>query len=44
MQLDSRHPITVDKLRSLHPGGGTMATYDPVARGRVQFLEVPGMM
>ena len=22
MQLDSRHPITVDKLRSLHPGGG----------------------
>ncbi|MDP2079675.1 MAG: hypothetical protein Q8K08_01770 [Pseudotabrizicola sp.] len=36
------HPITADKLRGLHPGGGMMATYDPVGRGRVQFLDVPG--
>lgn len=41
-RMKAGHPITVDKLRSLHPGGGAMATYDPVARGRVQFLDVPG--
>ena len=41
-RMKAGHPITVDKLRSLHPGGGVMATYDPVAKGRVQFLDVPG--
>ncbi|MDO9637291.1 MAG: RecQ family ATP-dependent DNA helicase [Pseudotabrizicola sp.] len=41
-RMKAGHPITVDKLRGLHPGGGVMATYDPVGRGRVQFLDVAG--
>ncbi|MBC2834088.1 RecQ family ATP-dependent DNA helicase [Paragemmobacter straminiformis] len=41
-RMKAGHPITVDKVRSLHPGGGVMATYDPVGRGRVQFLDVAG--
>jgi len=41
-RMKAGHPITVDKLRSLHPGGGVMATYDPVGQGRAQFLDVPG--
>lgn len=41
-RMKAGHPITVDKLRSLHPGGGVMAAYDPVGRGRVQFLDVSG--
>ncbi len=40
--MKAGHPITVDKVRSLHPGGGVMATYDPVGKGRVQFLDVAG--
>ncbi|AWB47607.1 RecQ family ATP-dependent DNA helicase [Gemmobacter aquarius] len=41
-RMKAGHPITVDKVRTLHPGGGVMATYDPVSRGRVQFLDVVG--
>ncbi len=41
-RMKAGHPITVDKLRSLHSGGGVMATHDPVGKGRVQFLDVPG--
>ena len=40
-RMKAGHPITVDKLRSLDPGGGVMAGYDPVGKGRVQFLDVP---
>lgn len=39
-RMKAGHAITVDKLRSLDPGGGVMAQYDPVGRGRVQFLDV----
>ncbi len=39
-RMKSGHPITVDKMRSLDPGGGAMASYDPVGKGRVQFLDV----
>jgi ATP-dependent DNA helicase RecQ len=39
-RMKAGHPITVDQLRGLHPGGGVMANLDPVARGRVQFLDV----
>jgi ATP-dependent DNA helicase RecQ len=39
-RMKSGHPITVDKMRSLDPGGGAMAGYDPVGKGRVQFLDV----
>jgi ATP-dependent DNA helicase RecQ len=41
-RMKSGHPITVDKVRGLDPGGGVMATYDPVGKGRVQFLDVSG--
>lgn len=41
-RMKAGHPISVDKLRGLDPGGGVMATYDPVGRGRVQFLDVGG--
>jgi ATP-dependent DNA helicase RecQ len=41
-RMKAGHPITVDKLRGLDPGGGVMATYDPVGKGRVQFLDVEG--
>lgn len=41
-RMKAGHPITVDKRRGLDPGGGVMATYDPVGRGRVQFLDVAG--
>ncbi len=41
-RMKAGHAITVDKLRSLDPGGGAMAQYDPVAQGRVQFLDVAG--
>lgn len=41
-RMKAGHPITVDKLRGLQPGGGAMATYDSVGRGRVQFLDVAG--
>jgi ATP-dependent DNA helicase RecQ len=41
-RMKAGHPITVDKLRLLEPGGGTMAAFDPVGRGRVQFLDVAG--
>ncbi|ACM01836.1 DNA helicase [Cereibacter sphaeroides KD131] len=39
-RMKARHPITVDKMRSLDPGGGAMARHDPVGQGRVQFLDV----
>ena len=39
-RLKSGHAITADKMRSLDPGGGVMAGYDPVGKGRVQFLDV----
>jgi ATP-dependent DNA helicase RecQ len=39
-RMKAGHPIIVDKMRSLHPGGGVMARHDPVGQGRVQFLEV----
>lgn len=39
-RLKSGHAITVDKMRSLDPGGGVMSGYDPVGKGRVQFLDV----
>jgi ATP-dependent DNA helicase RecQ len=39
-RMKSGHPITVDKMRSLEPGGGAMAAHDPVGKGRVQFLDV----
>ncbi|GGO34481.1 helicase [Gemmobacter aquaticus] len=38
-RMKAGHAITVDKMRSLDPGGGVMARYDPVGRGRVQFLD-----
>ena len=38
--MKSGHAITVDRMRSLDPGGGVMAGYDPVGKGRVQFLDV----
>jgi ATP-dependent DNA helicase RecQ len=41
-RMKAGHPITVDKMRGLDPGGGVMARLDPVARGRVQFLDVAG--
>ena len=41
-RMKAGHPITVDQLRGLDPGGGVMATYDPVGQGRVQFLDVAG--
>jgi ATP-dependent DNA helicase RecQ len=41
-RMKAGHAITVDKLRSLDPGGGTMARFDPVGQGRVQFLDVSG--
>jgi len=41
-RMKAGHPITVDKMRSLDPGGGVMAGYDPVGQGRVQFLDVAG--
>lgn len=39
-RMKAGHPITVDQLRGLSPGGGDMAALDPVGRGRVQFLDV----
>ena len=39
-RMKAGHPITVDKMRSLDPGGGVMARHDPVGQGRVQFLDV----
>lgn len=39
-RMKAGHPITVDKMRSLDPGGGVMARLDPVGQGRVQFLDV----
>lgn len=39
-RMKAGHPITVDKMRSLDPGGGVMAGHDSVAQGRVQFLDV----
>ncbi len=39
-RLKSGQAITVDKMRSLDPGGGVMSGYDPVGKGRVQFLDV----
>lgn len=39
-RMKAGHPITVDRLRGLDPGGGVMAIHDPVGRGRVQFLDV----
>ncbi len=41
-RMKAGHAITVDNLRGLDPGGGAMATFDPVGRGRVQFLDVAG--
>lgn len=41
-RMKAGHPITVDRMRSLEPGGGVMARLDPVGRGRVQFLDVTG--
>lgn len=41
-RMKAGHPITVDKLRGLDPGGGVMAIHDPVGKGRVQFLDVAG--
>ncbi len=41
-RMKAGHAIKVDKLRSLDPGGGAMAQYDPVGQGRVQFLDVAG--
>ncbi|WP_183077429.1 RecQ family ATP-dependent DNA helicase [Paenirhodobacter hankyongi] len=41
-RMKAAHPITVDKMRSLDPGGGMMAGVDPVGQGRVQFLDVAG--
>lgn len=39
-RMKAGHPITVNRLRGLDPGGGTMAIHDPVGRGRVQYLDV----
>ncbi|WP_187394073.1 RecQ family ATP-dependent DNA helicase [Oceaniovalibus sp. ACAM 378] len=39
-RMKDGHDITVDKMRSLDPGGGAMAGYDPVGQGRVQFLDI----
>lgn len=39
-RMKAGRPITVDKMRSLDPGGGVMARFDPVGQGRVQFLDV----
>ncbi|MCV2870366.1 RecQ family ATP-dependent DNA helicase [Defluviimonas sp. WL0002] len=39
-RMKAGHAITVDKIRSLDPGGGLMARVDPVGQGRVQFLDV----
>ncbi len=39
-RMKDGHAITVDKVRGLEPGGGIMATHDPVGKGRVQFLDV----
>jgi ATP-dependent DNA helicase RecQ len=36
------HPITIDRIRTLEPGGGRMSRLDPVGQGRVQFLDVAG--
>jgi ATP-dependent DNA helicase RecQ len=41
-RMKAGHPITVNKDRRLHPGGGDMARHDPVGQGRAQFLDVPG--
>lgn len=41
-RMKAGHPITVDRMRSLEPGGGVMAQLDPVGKGRVQFLDVAG--
>jgi ATP-dependent DNA helicase RecQ len=41
-RMKAGHPIGVDQVRSLDPGGGVMASHDPVAQGRVQFLDVAG--
>lgn len=41
-RMKAGHPITVDRMRSLEPGGGVMARLDPVGKGRVQFLDVTG--
>lgn len=41
-RMKAGHPITVDHVRVLNPGGGKMAVNDPVAKGRVQFLDVAG--
>lgn len=39
-RMKAGHAIVVDKMRSLDPGGGVMAGYDPVGQGRVQFLDI----
>ena len=41
-RMKAGHPITVDRMRGLEPGGGVMARLDPVGKGRVQFLDVAG--
>ena len=41
-RMKSGHAITVDALRGDDPGGGVLARFDPVGRGRVQFLDVAG--
>ncbi len=41
-RMKAGHPITVDRMRTLEPGGGVMARLDPVGKGRVQFLDVAG--
>lgn len=40
-RMKAGHEISVNKVRSLDPGGGAMAQYDPVGKGRVQFLDGP---
>lgn len=39
-RMKAGNAITVDKMRSLDPGGGVMSVHDPVGQGRVQFLDV----
>lgn len=40
-RMKAGHEITVDKMRRMEAGGGSMTQHDPVGKGRVQFLDGP---
>src|SRR5690606_11708299 len=40
-RMKAGHEIAIDRKRSKEPGGGDMASLDPVSQGRVQVLNCP---